>query len=223
MKPAACLLALLTAAASAATLPEPPPSPDLGRAFVTIPYAELRALWEAGQRKPEPVALPEVAPVPFLVHRAEVRIALGEAASKIDAEFEVEALDKKWQRIPLLGGEVRLDKAEAGERSIVWDEGYALLTNVPGKTPVALHLATRGVRHLTVPLKLRLGSASVKRLSVSGIPAGLEARVNGQAAPVANGAAVFLLPGNAGEIALELAAPKIEEAPRPLPPVTPSH
>ena len=223
MKHFPSLLALFTAAASAATLPEPPPSPDLGRAFVTIPYAELRALWEAGQRKPEPVALPEVAPVPFLVHRAEVRIALGEAASKIDAEFEVEALDKKWQRIPLLGGEVRLDKAEAGERSIVWDEGYALLTNVPGKTPVALHLATRGVRHLTVPLKLRLGSASVKRLSVSGIPAGLEARVNGQAAPVANGAAVFLLPGNAGEIALELAAPKIEEAPRPLPPVTPSH
>ena len=81
MKPAVCLLALLTAAASAATLPEPPPVPDLGRAFVTIPYSELRALWEAGQRKPEPPAPLEIAPVPFLVHRAEVRIALGEAAS----------------------------------------------------------------------------------------------------------------------------------------------
>ena len=223
MKHIACLLAVLAAAASAATLPEPPPSPDLGRAFVTIPYSELRALWKAGQRKPEPVAPPEVAPVPFLVHRAEVRIALGEAASKIDAEFEVEALEKKWQRIPLLGGEVRLDKAEAGERSIVWDDGYALLTNVPGKTPVALHLATRGARQLTVPLKLRLGSASVKRLSVSNIPAGLEARVNGQAAASIEGVAVFLLPGDAGEVSLELAAPKIEEAPKPLPPITPSH
>jgi hypothetical protein len=223
MKHFPSLLALLTTAASAATLPEPPPSPDLGRAFVTIPYAELRALWEAGQRKPEPVAPPEVAPVPFLVHRADVRIALGEAASKIDAEFEVEALEKKWQRIPLLGGEVRLDKAEAGERSIVWDEGYALLTNVPGRTPVALHLATRGARHLTVPLKLKLGSASVKRLSVSGIPAGLEARVNGQSAPTANGVAVFLLPGNAGEVSLELTVPKIAEAPKPPPPITPSH
>ena len=223
MKAAICLLASLTAAASAATLPEPPPSPDLGRAFVTIPYSELRALWEAGQRKPEPAATPEAAPVPFLVHRAEVRIALGEAASTIEADFEVEALDKKWQRIPLLGGEVRLEKAEAGERSVVWDDGYALLTNVPGRTPVALHLATRGARQLAVPLRLKLGSASVKRLSVSGIPAGLEARVNGQAAASVDGAAVFLLPGDAGEITLELAAPKIEEAPKPLPPITPSH
>ena len=202
MKHFPSLLALLTTAASAATLPEPPPSPDLGRAFVTIPYADLRARWEAGQRKPEPAAPPEVAPVPFLVHRADVRIALGEAASKIDAEFEVEALEKKWQRIPLLGGEVRLEKAEAGERSVVWDEGYALLTNVPGRTPVALHLATRGARQLTVPLKLKLGSASVKRLSVSGIPAGLEARVNGQAGASADGVAVFLLPGDAGEVSL---------------------
>ena len=222
MKTTACVFALLAAAASAATLPEPPPSAELGRAFVTIPYSELRALWEAGQRRPEPVAPPEVAPVPFLVHRAEVRIALGDAASQIDAEFEVEALEKKWQRIPLLGGEVRLDKAEAGERSIVWDDGYALLTNTPGKTSVALHLATRGTRQLTAPLKLKLGSASVKRLSVSGIPAGLEARVNGQAAASVDGAAVFLLPGDAGEISLELAAPKIEEAPKPLPPITPS-
>ena len=223
MKHFPSLLALLTTAASAATLPEPPPSPDLGRAFVTIPYAELRALWEAGQRKPEPAAPPVVAPVPFLVHRADVRIALGEAASKIDAEFEVEALEKKWQRIPLLGGEVRLEKAEAGERSVVWDEGYALLTNVPGRTPVALHLATRGARQLTVPLKLKLGSASVKRLSVSGIPAGLEARVNGQAGASADGVAVFLLPGDAGEVSLELTVPKIAEAPKPPPPITPSH
>ena len=223
MKHFPSLLVLLTTAASAATLPEPPPSPDLGRAFVTIPYAELRALWEAGQRKPEPAAPPEVAPVPFLVHRADVRIALGEAASKIDAEFEVEALEKKWQRIPLLGGEVRLEKAEAGERSVVWDEGYALLTNVPGRTPVALHLATRGARQLTVPLKLKLGSASVKRLSVSGIPAGLEARVNGQAGASADGVAVFLLPGDAGEVSLELTVPKIAEAPKPPPPITPSH
>ena len=70
MKPAVCLLAIVTAAA-AAPLPEPPPAADLGRAFVTIPYSELRALWEAGQRKPEPPAPLEIAPVPFLVHRAE--------------------------------------------------------------------------------------------------------------------------------------------------------
>lgn len=222
MKHAACLLALLTTAV-AETLPEPPLPPDLGRATVTIPYAELRALWEAGHRRPEPPPPLDTAPVPFVVHRADVRIALGDAASKVDAEFEVEALDKKWQRIPLLGGDIRLEKAEAGERSIVWNEGYALLTNAPGKTPVSMQLATRGLRQFTLPLKLTLGTASAKRLSVSGIPAGMEARVNGQAGTFAGGAAVFLLPGDAGEISLEVAAPKIEEVPKPPPPITPSH
>jgi hypothetical protein len=223
MKHSTCLFALLTTAALADAPLEPPSSPELGRAFVTIPYSELRTLWEAGHRKPDPVAPPETAPVPFVVHRAEVRIALGEAASKIDADFEVEALEKKWQRIPLLGGDVRLEKAEAGERSVVWNDGYALLTNVHGKTPIALHLTTRGTRQLAVPLKLVLGSAAVKRLGVSGIPAGLEARVNGQSGVVVDGTATFLLPGDAGEANLELAAPKIEEVPKPLPPITPSH
>ena len=222
MKHTACILALVTAAACADSPSELPSSPELGRAFVSIPYSELRALWEAGHRKAEPPAPPEAAPIPFIIHRAEVQVALGEAASKIDADFEVEALDKKWQRIPLLGGEARLDKAEAGERSIVWEDGYALLTNVAGRTPVALHLVTRGSRQFAVPLKLKLGSASVKRLTVSGIPAGLEVRINGQAAMSAEGTSVFLLSGDAGEISLELGAPKVEEAPKPLPPITPS-
>lgn len=221
VKTAILSLALLTTFAAAAPPPEPPGSPELPRAFVTIPYSELRALWEAAQKRPAPA--PEAAPVPSLVHRAEVRITLGEASSKIDADFEVEALEKTWQRIPLLGGEVRLDKSEAGERSIVWDDGYALLTNAPGKTPVALHLVAAGTRQLTAPLKLKFGSASVKRLSISGIPAGLEARVNGQAAAAVQGAATFLLSGEAGEISLELAAPSKTEAPKPLPPITPSH
>ena len=95
MKAAVCLLTLLAAAASADTVPEPPPTPDLGKAFVTIPYSELRALWEAGQRKADPPAPPEPAPVAHLVHRAEMRIALGEGVSTIDADFDVESLDKK--------------------------------------------------------------------------------------------------------------------------------
>jgi hypothetical protein len=223
MKHHACLLVLLTATALADVPLEPPSSPELGRAFVTIPYSELRSLWEAGHRKPDPAALPEAAPVPFVVHRAEVRIALGEAVNKIDADFEVEVLDKQWQRIPLIGGDVRLEKAEAGGRSVVWNGGYALLTNVPGKTPVALHLTTRGTRQFASPLKLVLGNASVKRLSVSGIPEGLEARVNGDSGVTVNGSATFSLTGEAGEITLELASPKSEEVPKPLPPITPSH
>lgn len=162
MKTASCLLALLAAAAPAATPPNEPPQPDFRHASVTLPYTELRGLWEAGLGKP--VEPPDAAPVPFVVHRAEIRISLGEAASKIDARFEVETMEQQWQRIPLLGGEVQLDKVDAGERSVVWDDGYALLTNAIGRTAVALNLATRGVADFALPLKITIGTASVKRL-----------------------------------------------------------
>ena len=216
MKHAICLLL----AAALATRAAEPTVPDLGRAYVTIPYSELRALWEAGQRKSDPAKEPEPAPVAFLVHRAEVRLHIGENASAIEAHFEVESLDPKWQAIPLLGGDARLDKAEAGERSVIWNDGYALLTNATGKMPVALHLATRGAKHLATPLTLKLGSASVKRLTISGVPAGQEVRVNGQAAAAKDGVALVFLPGEAGEVSIELAAPKMEEAVKP---ITPSH
>jgi hypothetical protein len=221
MKHTSITLALLAAASFADTPAAPPPG--LSRASVTIPYSELRALWEAGHRMPDAATKPDAAPVPFVIHHTELRITLGETTSRIDADFEIESLEKKWQRIPLLGGEVRLDKSEKGEGSIVWDEGYALLTHAEGKTPVTLHLITRGVRQFMMPLKLKLGSASVKRLSIAGIPAGLEARVNGQAAASAEGPAAFLLPADAGEITVELATPKADDAPKPPPPITPSH
>ena len=64
------LLVVFTAAASlsssGATGDEIPPASDLRRAFVTIPYSELRALWEAGQRRSEPPKPePDTAPVPL--------------------------------------------------------------------------------------------------------------------------------------------------------------
>ncbi len=201
MKPIASLLlaSLLTARAAE------PPAPDLGHATVTIPYAELRALWEAGLHQSEPAP----APVAFVVHRADVRLDLGETASAIDASFEVESLAAKWQAIPLLGGDVQLDKADAGERAVIWDDGYALLSNAAGKTPVSLHLTTRGTKQLAGPLTLKLGSASVKLLTISGIPNGQEVRVNETRIAANNdGIAVVHLSGEAGEVCIELAAPK---------------
>ena len=173
--------------------PNEPSPPDFRHASVTLPYTELRGLWEAGLRKP--VEPPDAAPVPFVVHRAEIRIALAEATSKIGAQFEVATLQQQWQRSPLLGGEIQLDKADAGERSIVWDDGYALLTDALGRNAVALHLATGGTAQCALPLKLTTGNASVKRLTVTGISIGLEARVNGEVGESIDGSAVFLIPG----------------------------
>lgn len=157
-----------------------------------------------------------------VVQRAELDLQLGERASALTANFSVEALDSEWQSIPLLGGEAQLEKVDAAGRQVVWTEGYDLLNNQPGPVTVALHCATRGAKSMTAqqPLRLKLGRATVKRLHVSGIPNGVEARVNGQqAAEVKDGVALFPLPSEAADVTLELAEPRIEKPPKP---VTPS-
>jgi hypothetical protein len=217
------LLVVFAAAASLSSSGAPPdeipPASELGRAFVTIPYSELRALWEAGQRRSEPPKPEaEAAPVPFVVHRADYHLAIGDQSSALDVDYEVETLTKGWQSIPLMGGEVSLEKATAGECSVIWKDGYTLLANQPGKTPVALQLSVAGGKKFVSPgvLKFRVGSAAVNRLAISGIGEGLEARVNGRpASEIKDGVALFHLPSEAGELRVELDAPKVEAPPKP--------
>lgn len=206
------LLALAAMSDPLAAAPEPPDDAGLSRASVTIPYTELRALWESAQsRKIEEKPAP--APVAHLVHRADLQLRLGEAASALDATFDIEAIDANWQTIPLIGGDARLEKVDAPARSVIWKDGYNLLTNEPGKSTVALHLtagdARRGVR-------LRVGSATIKRLRVSGIPAGMDVRVNGQTSGDAkDGTALFSLPSESGMVAIELTAASVEKPAQP--------
>lgn len=193
----------------------PPQAAELDRAFVTIPYAELRALWEAGQaRKDEK---PPAAPVASVVHRADLQLTLGESRSVLSAVFDAETIEGRWQVIPLLGGEVRLDKADAPAASVVWQDGYCLLTSQPGKAQATLQFIAPGAKTLTAqnPLRFTMGAGAVKRLQIAGIPAGQEARVNGLAGEVRNGVASFALPAAAGEVTVQLAEPRVEIPPRP--------
>ncbi len=181
-----CSALLLGGMASAAEpAPEPPPTPDFSRAFVTIPYGELRSLWEIAQAaKAQAAKNEEAAPLSGIIQRADLELQLGDQTSALTGKFEVETLNDKWLAITLLGGEVRLDKVEAAGRQVVWLDGYTLLTNQPGPAAVTLQGTTRGVKFITAaqPLRLKIGRATVKRLQVSGIPTGLEARVDGQPA-----------------------------------------
>ena len=221
MKSLPLLLALACAAALHAA-PEPstpPPASELGRAFVTIPYSELRALWEAGQAARRAAETPDaLPPVAQLVHRAELVLTLGENRSALETKFEAESLTARWQTIPLLGGEARLEQTDA---QVVWKDGYCLLASEAGRKTATLNFVTRGAAALTpqAPLRLVLGSATVKLLRVAGIPAGYEARVNGSTGEMKNGVASFALPSEAGEVTLQLAEPRVE---KPSKPATPS-
>src|SRR5690242_3730936 len=61
-----------------------PASAELGRAFVTIPYSELRALWEAGQAgKAQAEKREEVPPFPSVVQSADLELQLGDRGSTL--------------------------------------------------------------------------------------------------------------------------------------------
>ncbi len=220
--PVLCLCASTFAAdlPKSAALDEPS-SAELGRAFVTIPYSELRALWEAGKAAKDHAPKPEPEPpVGWIIDSAECHLQLGEAASTLDATFDIHALRDDWQSIPLLGGDTTLSSAEAGELPVVWaKDGYALLARKPGKTRATLHMAGSGTSALSRSvegLQWTLPSATEKRLLVSSIPAGMEVRVNGKpAAEVKDGTALFSLASNAGAVAVQLAAARIDAPVQP--------
>ncbi len=214
------LIAAVLAAGRGALFAEPPPAAELTRAYVTIPYAELRALWEAGHGAKRPEK-PPLSPVASVVQQAELTLELGDRASALTAKFVVEVLNPQWQTIPRHGGEVQLEKADAAGRQVVWQEGYSLLTDQPGPGTAVLQCRTRGAKSLTPenPLRLKLDRASVKSLRVSGIPAGLEVRVAGQpAGEVKDGVVSFALLSEKAEIALHLAAPRAEPPPKVITP-----
>ncbi len=217
MKSALCLLL-----AAAATLPaeEIPPASALDRATVTIPYAELRSLWETAERA-RTAATPAKAPVPAVVHSAELNLRLTDGDGALEAVFDFEAFDARRQDVRLLAGDARLGSADAGERAIIWQDGYALLTDKPGRARVVLQLATVGSRAIAEAraLKLWLPAAAVKRLTITGYPPGLEPRVNDTPpATLKDGSAAFALPGAEGEITIAFAPPQTEPPP-PMPSV----
>ncbi len=119
-------------------------------------------------------------------------------------------LGTKWQSIPLIAGNIGLLKADTKDLALVCEDGYSLLTNRPGKSAVTLHFTTGTESALFGPgaLQLKLPSAAIKRLLVSGIPDGFEARINGHPAPKAkDGTATLALPGPAAEVSVEIARP----------------
>jgi hypothetical protein len=209
------LLCFLSGFAIAAAEVDSAPPNDLDRATVTIPYLELRKLWEAAQAKKE-VTPPPSPPVASVIHSAELQLHFGELTSTVEAIFDIESLDAGWQSIRLLSGDASLDRNDAQDQSVVWQDGYALLTNKVGRSRVKLELATAGVKSLTTPrdLKLHVESATIKRLRIRGVPDGFEVRVNGHLpTSIANDEAMFALPGASGELTVNLSA----SAPAPPP------
>jgi hypothetical protein len=182
----------------------PPPAPLLSMptivsGTVTLPYGELKALWEAAQPKPAPppAAKAPTPPMAFSVQSARYGIDLdadGRQATG-QAVFEVLNFAEGWTAVPLLPAkEVRLSSVEPeGALVTVRDGVYTLLLDRPGRRAITLRFSADlpdGDAPRTRALHLTGPSALVSELSLTGIPEGRLAEVRDAArasAPAADG------------------------------------
>ncbi|HEV2803431.1 MAG TPA: hypothetical protein VGW57_00740 [Chthoniobacterales bacterium] len=155
--------------ASGALAAEPVATPDLSDARVTLPYAELKTLWQNAQRETQEKRKP---PVEAALLSARYQVVLkGDVAAAV-VEYEIENFTDEWTTVPLLGAQTQVDDIEPADAQLIVRDGhYALLTNRPGKQKVRVKFAaklssgTDGNR-----FALAASPAVINSLSVAGLP-----------------------------------------------------
>jgi hypothetical protein len=168
------LLGFATCAFAAA----PVAPPNLNEARVTLPYPELKALWEAGHRETSEKRKP---PIESTLLAARYQFVLkGDLAAGI-VDYEIENFTDEWTTIRLLAAETQVDEIEPADVQLIVHEGYyALVTNRPGKQKlrlkfaVKLNSATDGAH-----FALRASPAAINSLSVAGLPEKQTVRIAG--------------------------------------------
>ena len=171
-----------------------PPAWNPEKAAVTLPYSELKLLWEAANRlKKEAKEIPP--PVDAVVRSLVADLIVSEESVRLVAQFEVQSLADGWHAIPLLGGSAPLIKIQPAEAEVVWRENrYALLRQGPGSQSLTLEFAAPrqpGAREKLIDLAPQ--NATVQVLNVSGIPQDRSLEVNGKPVLSRSGSATLPL------------------------------
>jgi hypothetical protein len=179
-------------------------TPDLADARVSIPYPELKKLWEAAHpAKPEE----KPAPVEAAVLSAKTQLAITNESANGSVVIECESFRNGWTSLPLAGSALQIERIEPADASVMLLDGkWTLLRSKPGRSTLTLHFATplldvESMRGFRVPSV----EAPVKTLVVTSIPEGQEIEVTGatrigtKATP-----SIFRLPAGAPFIGIAL-------------------
>jgi hypothetical protein len=172
-------IALLALAVSALAAGPPPASaPDLSEARVTLPYQELKALWQAAQRETPEKRKP---PVEAALLAARYQLLLKNDQATGVVEFETQTFTDEWTVIPLLGAQTQIDEVEPADAQLITREGrFALVTNRIGKQKIRIKFAAKltGTAE-AAHFRLAIAPAAINTLSVAGIPEKQTLRIAG--------------------------------------------
>src|SRR4051812_5024540 len=157
---------LALAAFSISVFAAPPPTaPNLNGAQVTLPYPELKALWQAAQRETPEKRKP---PVEAALLSARYQVVLKGDLAAGEVEYEIESFTDEWTTIPLLGAQTQLDEIEPADVQLIVREGhYAVVTNRLGKQKLRLKFA---VKMTGANFALISSPAAINTISVAGLP-----------------------------------------------------
>jgi hypothetical protein len=146
-----------------------PPAPDLTDARVTLPFGELKTLWQAAQHETPEKRKP---PVEATLLAARYQLLLkGDQATGV-VEFETQSFTDEWTVIPLLGAQTQIDEVEPADLQLIAREGrFALVTNRIGKQKIRIKFAVKLTGATDGPqFRLAISPAAINTVSVSGIP-----------------------------------------------------
>ena len=148
---------------------EPATAPELPEASVTLPYSELKALWQAAHRETPEKRKP---PVEAALLSARYQLVLkGDVAIGV-VDYEIENFTDEWTTIPLLGAQTQLDEVAPADVQLVLREGrFTLVTNHPGKQKLRLKFSARLTSGTDgAHFALVASPAMINSLSIAGLP-----------------------------------------------------
>ncbi len=206
---ACCVTARLTAAPAPPVHLSPDPSTPPW-ATVTIPYAELRALWETAETQARALqqAREPIPPINAILLSSDYEFHGSANAAALAAVYHVRTLTDDWHLVPLLGGDVRLNQADLDQNSLLWrQDRYCLLARGKGDHHLQLRFALSTPTEWTHLHRLRLlpAPSALNRLRISSAPDGMAIRIPGLAAESeTDDATTYHLPSDASELVLTL-------------------
>jgi hypothetical protein len=177
-------------------------------ATVTIPYEELRSLWETNAaqnlelnrlREPRP-------PVPAVVLSSDYTIDCDSNTITLHAAYRIRTLTDDWHLVPLLGGEARLVASQPETSNLVWyNHRYCLLAQGKADHQLDLQFALPNPVENLSRRRVRLlpAAAAAHRIQIRRAPPGMMTRIPGfSAEPDSDGAVSYDLPAEIPELVI---------------------
>ena len=188
-------------------------TPELNDARVTLPYPELKSLWEAARAAKQPEK--EVPPVDAAVLSARYDLTLKNGYAEGFVEIELQCFCDDWTVIKLIASETQIDQVEPAEMQVINRDGfYAAMVKGVQRKKVSLHFASptaivNGCESIPIPRV----SAPIRTLTLQGLPKAKTATVDGGTLlNIADGTVSYRLPDDKA-VQLVIASPA--EAPVP--------